>query len=239
MPAQSFSLNEHSAPLARLEWDFGPSTIDLTYNGTLLTRITEPESLRVTGMQGQAPDGSTLVLRLVTGSNGDQFTLERDGAMLHAQPVDFAASRSLAAPPAAMLSPVTSAAEKAMTSGRRWLTGLGILAMSGGVLFVALAGNTKVDLGRNRQIDPNGLRVAGAVALVLGALYLLLARMAKGSRAKTMFGVASAIAGLNLLATVASVIRSGGAGIFGIGIAAAAFSKIFLAYKAAKSVPSA
>ena len=237
MPAQSFSLNEHSAPLARLEWDFGPVTIDLSYNATLLTRITDPDSLRVTGMQGQAPDGSTLVLRLITGSNGDQFTLERDGATMYAQPVDFAASRSSAAPPVAAMPSASAAAEKAMTSGRRWLTGLGIFAMLGGVLFFALAGSSTNDLGLDRQIDPKGLRVAGVVAFVLGALYLVLARMAKGPRAKTMFGVASAITGLNLLATIANVVRSGGAGVVGVGLAAFSFSRIFKAYKAAKSVP--
>ena len=121
MPAQNFSLNEATAALASVQWSAGYSTVDLTYNGVLLTRITDAQSLRTTGLQGTTADGATLVLRLLPGVTGEDFSLERNGARMHAGPIDhFALSPSAVfQSPAAAADVMTPAQEKSMLGVNR------------------------------------------------------------------------------------------------------------------------
>ena len=214
MPAQNFSLNEATAPLASVQWTADYETIDLTYNGTLLTRITDAESLRTTGLQGQAADGATLVLRLVPATSGEEFTLERNGARMHPSEVDHTAPSPTAAilygTPSASGGP-TPAQEKAMRSGRRWIRAVGILLLLGAAGALVLAsGNTTtygtvdnaVKIG-NTYYDASSLRSVGIGLAVFGLLLILIARFAKGQRAVLMFGIGAALC---LLLAVANLI---------------------------------
>lgn len=199
MPAQHFSLNEATAPLASVQWSAGFSTIDLTYNGTLLTRITDADSLRTTGMQGQTADGATLVLRLVPSDDGESFTLERNGARMHPSDVDqFALSPTapVASPVASSTGSATPAQEKVMTSARRWIRAIGIFMLVMGFAQVivslgerlSIGGTDYVEVG-DRYLEANSARVSGIVLILFGTLIVFVVRLARAGRAKVMFGV--------------------------------------------------
>ena len=65
MPEQKFSDPVSGSEVVAVSWDMGMRAVDIAFGGTLLTQVTDLEPLRATGMQGAAPDGSHLVVRLV------------------------------------------------------------------------------------------------------------------------------------------------------------------------------
>jgi hypothetical protein len=201
MPAQHFSLNEATAPLATVVWDVAYATVELTYAGTLLTRINDADSLRTTGLQGQTLDGSTLVLRLVPDAVGETFQLERNGVPMYPSEVD-----AQAAGPAAALTygaserGPTPAQEAAMRSGRRWIRGFGILLMVGGAAAVLLAAGDKTVIGSvetvkfgSDYVRASSLRTLGIGVAVFGLLFVFIAKFARGHRAALMFGIGATL----------------------------------------------
>ena len=240
MPSQDFSLNATSAPLARVHWDNGYQTIDLTYSGSLLTRITDAQSLRTTGLQGHTSDGATLVLRLTYDSSGEHFALERNGAAMHGGPVDYAIGGPLSAATGFNPSPyggvaavggATFANEKAMKSGRRWLRGLGILSLVVGVVLLIVGGSNNSDIA-----DPGQLKLIGIIVAIFGAVYIALAQMAKGPRSKTMFGVGMVLTGLNATLNLVNLLKGNGSQLVGVAISVLAFVRVRNAWQAARTV---
>ena len=241
MPAQNFSLNEATAALASVQWSAGYSTVDLTYNGVLLTRITDAQSLRTTGLQGTAADGATLVLRLLPGVTGEDFSLERNGARMHAGPIDqFALSPSAIFPSSApAIGVATAAQEKSMRSGRRWIRAVGILLIIGGVALAAVStgektvidGKEAVKLG-DRYLESGSLLGVGIGLAFFGLLLVLIARFAKGARAKLMFGVGATLC---LLLAVANLF--GGSPLSAL-IPAAAGGSAIRAWRVARATAS-
>jgi hypothetical protein len=71
--------------LVILQRDLPTNSVDVYYRGTLLTRISDTNSLMTIGMQGQCPDGSHLFLSLSVTEAGEQFLVRRDNTELHWQ----------------------------------------------------------------------------------------------------------------------------------------------------------
>ena len=92
MPEQKFSDPVTGSEVVVVSWDMGMRAVDIAFGGTLLTQVTDLGPLRETGMQGAAPDGSRLVVRLTRGENGEVFTVERSGVQLTGGHVNFAAA---------------------------------------------------------------------------------------------------------------------------------------------------
>ena len=130
-----------------------------------------------------------------------------------------------------------------MRSGRRWVRAVGILLVLGGLACLILsAGETTsvvtdgggtmdkaVKMG-DRYVDAAALRGIGIGVGVFGILLILIARFARGQRAKLMFGIGATLC---LLLAAANVL--GGSPIGGVIPGLAGVSAI-RAWKAAKAV---
>jgi Na+-driven multidrug efflux pump len=265
MPRQYFAADAASAPSAAITWESSFTNVEVAFGQSIVTRIPNADPLRTTGLQGQGPDGSNLTLHLVNGPNGEQFVMTRNGNPMIAGSVAWvAAGTPLEYPAATSWAPAGSMAqgaasvqgmqvgpggfgghsaadEKVMKTARTWLTVLGSLALVFGILIALFSGSLADQATTNPQlknIDPDGLRIVGIVLAVLGAVYLGLARLSRGKRAKTMFLIGAIITGLNALANVAQMGSSGATGIIGALISGAAAFFCFKAYKVAKNIKS-
>jgi hypothetical protein len=85
VPDQKFSDPTTGAELVSVHWDFGLTSVDVSFGGTLLTKITDINQLRVAGMGGTTPDGGSLILRL---GFADAFEVTRNGERLTASDVN-------------------------------------------------------------------------------------------------------------------------------------------------------
>jgi hypothetical protein len=328
--SQHFSQAPGGAPLATVNWQDQFTNIELVYQNTLLTRIASADALRTTGMQGHAPDGSALVLHVVNGPTGEQFSLTHNGIALYSTgPVVGGASPTLFAPPAATGSPSelpappdahlptggypppagspapvqggypppqqggyppppqqggypppqqggypppqqggypppqqgyappggypqqgavpgygnpyaanspwvrqpmsgpTAANEKIMKTARIFLTVVSVLAVIVGLYVLSLVDEVEAE-------SQGAIRAVAIIVLVIGVLYFVIGRMAKGPRAKSLFLVASIVTGINALLNVINIAQNAGSGLVGTIIAVALAFSCMRAYKAAR-----
>jgi hypothetical protein len=89
MPGQTFTNPTTGEVIATLSWDMGQRAVDVDAGGTLLTRVTDIETLKLVGMQGQTPRGDHLSIRPVNSASGMQFNVECNGVLLAASHVNF------------------------------------------------------------------------------------------------------------------------------------------------------
>jgi hypothetical protein len=85
VPEQKFFDPTNGAELVSVHWDFGLTSVDVAFGGTLLTKISDIGQLRATGMAGATPDGGSLLIRL---GFGDSFEVYRNGEALRASDVN-------------------------------------------------------------------------------------------------------------------------------------------------------
>lgn len=262
MPRQYFAADAASAPSAAITWESSFTNVEVAFGQNIVTRVPNADPLRTTGLQGQGPDGSNLTLHLVNGPNGEQFVMTRNGNPMLGGSVAWVASGTPLAYPASTtwapaggmpqastgaagmqsaLAGQSAADEKAMKTARTWLTVLGSLGLVVGILIALFSSAMADQVAKNPQlknIDTSGLRVVGIVLAILGGVYVALARLAHGKRAKTMFLIGAIITGLNALANVAQMASAGATGLLGAGISGAAAYFCFKAYKVAKKLNS-
>lgn len=103
MPGQTFTHPTTGEVIATLSWDMGQRAVDVDAGGTLLTRVTDIETLKVAGMQGQTPRGDHLWIRPLTIAAGLQFDVECNGLLLAASHVNFGMQGPVLDAPAAAL----------------------------------------------------------------------------------------------------------------------------------------
>ncbi len=111
------------------------------------------------------------------------------------------------------------------TRARLWMRGLGYVSVVGGVLILALSGAAGVT-------DAGTRRVGGLITLTVAAVFLVLAKLAVGERAKMIFGVSVGLTGLLAFSNVASVASTGGRGVLGVVIPSITCFHCVKAYRA-------
>jgi hypothetical protein len=79
VPDQKFFDPTTGAELVSVHWDFSLTSVDVAFGGTLLTKITDIDQLRNTGMGGATPDGGSLIIKL---GFADAFEVTRNGERL-------------------------------------------------------------------------------------------------------------------------------------------------------------
>jgi hypothetical protein len=79
VPDQKFYDPTSGDELVTVHWDFGLTSVDVAFGGTVLTRITDINQLRTTGMGGATPDGGSLIIKL---GFADAFEVTRNGERL-------------------------------------------------------------------------------------------------------------------------------------------------------------
>jgi hypothetical protein len=85
VPDQKFFDPTTGAELVSVHWDFGLTSVDVAFGGTLLTKITDINELRTRGMGGNTPDGGSLIIKL---GFADAFEVTRNGERLTASDVN-------------------------------------------------------------------------------------------------------------------------------------------------------
>lgn len=85
MPEQKFSDPITGTELVSVHWDFGLTSVDVAFGGSLLTKISDIDQLRSTGLAGATPDGGMLLIKL---GFGDKFEVFRNGQELNAADVN-------------------------------------------------------------------------------------------------------------------------------------------------------
>jgi hypothetical protein len=79
VPDQKFFDPTSGTELVSIHWDFGLTSVDVAFGGSLLTKITDINQLRTTGLSGATPDGGSLVIQL---GFADAFEVTRNGERL-------------------------------------------------------------------------------------------------------------------------------------------------------------
>jgi hypothetical protein len=85
VPDQKFFDPTTGTELVTVHWDFGLTSVDVAFGGTLLTKITDINQLRTSGMGGSTPDGGSLIIKL---GFADAFEVTRNGERLTASDVN-------------------------------------------------------------------------------------------------------------------------------------------------------
>ncbi len=103
MPGQTFSDPYTGQAVVTLSWDMAERAVDVDASGTLLTRVTDINTLRQAGMRGQTPLGESLSIRTLSPTGSLNFEVTRNGTLLDAGHVNFGVSGPrIDAPAAAM-----------------------------------------------------------------------------------------------------------------------------------------
>lgn len=89
MPGQVFSDPVTGQQVVTLSWDMAQRAVDVDAGGTLLTRVTDMNTLKQAGMQGQTPLGEFLNIKTVNDPAGLCFEVRRNGHLLEASHVNF------------------------------------------------------------------------------------------------------------------------------------------------------
>lgn len=201
MPSQIFFDQDESIELVKIEWDFGYQAIDIFFDGQPLVRLTDAAPLRSTGMQGQAPDGSMLFIRIIQRAQ-EEFEVFRNGELLDSKPPTLFA-KGTAAPATKSVYEVDQILKSLTTKHdanteqnckeqisktRAWMIMMSVLSagMSAFLFYTSL----------NPRIATRATLRSGAIAAAITAvLYLALALISWGRMAGPVF-FTSMIAGL-------------------------------------------
>lgn len=222
VPEQKFSDPVSGSEVVVVSWDMGMRAVDIAFGGTLLTQVTDLGPLRETGMQGAAPDGSRLVVRLARGENGEVFTVERSGVQLVGGHVNFAAAGPRIGE--AVMAGVRSVTPRADgvgldAHGRLVVNGQVIDERAAGLASEAPVAKSAIESGRTwllvfAILNTVGLALMGLATLALSALHHKVANTLGSVRTTGVTSdgrpidadtVATVKAGLGILAIVLAV----------------------------------
>jgi hypothetical protein len=225
--------------LVKIEWDFGYRAIDIVYNGQLLVRLTDATPLRSTGMQGQAPDGSTLFIRIIQRAQ-EEFEVFRNGELLDSKPPTLFTQGSSTPETKTvyevdqLLKSLTTRhdekTERTMKSQvsktRAWMVMMSVLSagMSAFLFYFSL----------NQRISTRAtLRTSAVSAAITAVLYLALALISWGRLAGPVFFTAMVAGLINSLYNFAHNSQNSATAIAVLGISLISLRTLWKGWEAA------